>query len=60
MIGAFLNLLFFMKASFYLTLNDKISPLIDILYQIFFEIKYFLVVLIMANLAVSVSFVLLA
>ena len=44
-IGVFGTLCLFFKFSYFLSLIDQIAPLIDIIFQIVFDIKYFMLVL---------------
>jgi len=44
-IGIFGTICLFLKFSYFLSLVDQIAPLIDIIFQIFFEMRYFSLVL---------------
>jgi len=50
------TMLLFAKFSYFLSLIDEVAPVIDIITQILIDIKYFLVVLFLQGLALSVSF----
>jgi hypothetical protein len=44
-IGAFLHPLFFLRLSMFLSLSDKVSAHIDILFKIYQDISYFIIVM---------------
>lgn len=50
----------FFKATYFLSLVDNVAPLIDIIFQILFDIKYFIVVLMIFVLMIAMCFQLLA
>lgn len=50
----------FLKASYFLSLIVPIAPLIDIIFQIFYDMKYFLVVLFIFIVMIAMCFQLLA
>lgn len=50
----------FMKMSYFLSLLDPVAPLIDIIVQIFFDMKYFLLVLVLYMYMLSVCFKIIA
>lgn len=53
-------ILMFIKIAYYLSLVDDISPLIDIVFRIFYDIKYFLCILFSTGFAFAYSFYLIA
>lgn len=52
--------MFLNKSFYYMKLVDSIAPFIDIIIQIVFDIKYFMMVFIMAMVSLALSFFLLA
>ena len=59
-LSCFAVFLFLQKSFYYMKLVDSIAPFIDIIIQIVIDIKYFMMVFVMAMLALSISFYLLA
>ena len=52
-------MLILFKTFYYLKLFDEIAPLIDIILLIFSDIKYFMIIFLISNVAFAFSFYLL-
>lgn len=53
-------LIMFYRLTYYLSLFDTIAPLITIIFQIFKDITYFIILILMLTFAIAISFQLLA
>lgn len=59
-VGVFGTMCLFFKATYFLSLLDNVAPLIDIIFQILFDIKYFIAVLMIFVVMIAMCFQLLA
>lgn len=59
-VGVFGTICLFLKASYFLSLLDPVAPLVDIIFQIFFDMKYFVLVLLILTFMIALCFQLIA